>query len=195
MKRNVAWKEFLDNFPEKLQENIDNHSSDGIYDLEISNAIFENKISSPIEMILYESLRYVLENEFYGSGSMRIFLRDSDGKIIKPSHDVVSDVTIINQYQIENYRVDFLITYTQFIYDIINEKFITHFQKSIVIECDGHIWHDTNEEQRRNEKKRERKIQSLGYKILRYTGSEIYNNSDNIAADIIEYLFSGKVIE
>lgn len=68
-----------------------------------------------------------------------------------------------SQKQIGRYRVDFLIE---------DEK-----GKTIVVECDGHDFHERTKDQAQCDKKRDRELQSEGYKVYRFTGSEIFRTS------------------
>lgn len=63
------------------------------------------------------------------------------------------------QHQIGQYRVDFAIPH-----------------KLIVIELDGHRFHKTKE-QRTSDAKRERDLQCNGWRVIRFTGSEIYSDT------------------
>jgi len=67
-----------------------------------------------------------------------------------------------------NYRVDFLIS----VYDAVLLEGMT-----FVIECDGHDFHEKTKEQARKDKKRDRDLITNGYMVMRFTGSEIYNNA------------------
>ena len=69
---------------------------------------------------------------------------------------------IFPQYRIGRYRVDFLVK----IGDL----------SKIIIECDGHNFHEKTKEQAQNDKRRDRELQSLGFKVFRFTGSEIWNS-------------------
>lgn len=73
-----------------------------------------------------------------------------------------------------NYRVDFLIS----VYDLVLAEGMT-----FVIECDGHDFHEKTKEQAKKDKQRDRDLITNGYIVMRYTGSEIYNNN-NIASEI-----------
>ena len=44
----------------------------------------------------------------------------------------------------------------------------------IIVECDGHQYHEKTKEQAQKDKKRDRALQYLGYIVLHYTGSEIW---------------------
>lgn len=62
-------------------------------------------------------------------------------------------------YQIDNYRVDFLLKKVG--------------GKPLVVELDGHDFHETDEKQRRYEKTRDRYLVSNGYQVIHYTGKEV----------------------
>lgn len=57
-----------------------------------------------------------------------------------------------------------------------------------VIECDGHEFHEKTKKQAAHDKKRDRYMLIEGFKVLRYTGSEIVNNPHIIAEDIFKVL-------
>lgn len=73
------------------------------------------------------------------------------------------------QWNIAGYRVDF---------------FVTHGDKRIVIECDGHEFHEKTKEQASSDKRKDRELQKLGFIILRYSGSDIVNNPSKITDDL-----------
>ena len=75
------------------------------------------------------------------------------------------------QKEIGNYRVDFLVT-------------ATFSDTQVIIECDGHDFHEKTKEQAKHDKERDRYFTSLGYKVLHYTGSEIYNNFMGIEKEL-----------
>ncbi len=66
------------------------------------------------------------------------------------------------QQRIGKYVVDFLVN------DWTNTK------PQIVVECDGHDFHERTKEQAQHDKKRDRELQALGFKVYRFTGSEIW---------------------
>lgn len=75
------------------------------------------------------------------------------------------------QQPVGQYRVDFLVTA-----EFSDDK--------IVIECDGHEFHEKTKEQAKHDKERDRYLTAQGFKILRYTGSEIYNDFDKIEKEL-----------
>ena len=76
------------------------------------------------------------------------------------------------------FRADFLMMYA---YDdgidCRNNKYepAPRFIK-IVIECDGHDYHEKTKEQARRDKARDRALTASGYRVVRFTGSEIYSD-------------------
>jgi very-short-patch-repair endonuclease len=77
-----------------------------------------------------------------------------------------ADVVIAPQYQIGKHRVDFAI----FINGVANEEI------KIVVECDGHEFHEKTKEQAARDKSRDRDLLIAGWKVLRFTGSEIWRD-------------------
>jgi very-short-patch-repair endonuclease len=58
------------------------------------------------------------------------------------------------------------------------------FTKGIVVECDGHDFHEKTKDQVRRDKSRDRWIQAQGYPVMRFSGSEIYRNSETCCREI-----------
>lgn len=64
----------------------------------------------------------------------------------------------------------------------------TENKTKVVVELDGHEFHEKNEYQRRYEKRRDRELQKQGYKVFRFTGSEIVKNPFSAAIEVIAYI-------
>ena len=79
------------------------------------------------------------------------------------------------QEKIGNYTVDFLIE--------------GYEKKYIVIECDGHEFHEKTKEQAKHDKERDRFLQKEGYPVYRFTGSEIFNNPLQVLSEIVEIIY------
>ncbi len=60
-----------------------------------------------------------------------------------------------------------------------------------IVECDGHDFHERTKEQAAHDKGRDRHLQSLGYYVLRFTGSELWNNHRQCAREADEFLKDG----
>lgn len=79
------------------------------------------------------------------------------------------------QAQIGKYRADFL----------VGVGANGHWRK-VVVECDGHNYHERTKEQAAHDKERDRFMTLGGYKILRFAGSEIYKDAGKCADQIQE---------
>jgi len=65
----------------------------------------------------------------------------------------------------------------------------------MVIECDGHEFHEKTKEQAARDKRRDRHLQMAGYTVFRFTGSEIWENATGCAAQALGHLFRASGIE
>ena len=90
------------------------------------------------------------------------------------------NVCIYPQYTIGKYNVDFLVCKSNW------------RSKGLIIELDGHNFHDRDEKQRRHEKERDRFLQSEKYKVFHYTGKEITDNPYQAVMDAVNYLYGEK---
>lgn len=85
---------------------------------------------------------------------------------------------VYQQVRIGDYRADFLIVDCSVPFNLAKPRFM-------VIECDGHDFHEKTKEQARHDKRRDRYFQSQGIKVLRFTGSEIFNDPAAVADEIV----------
>lgn len=69
------------------------------------------------------------------------------------------------QYPVEDYVADFLV-----------RGRTAHGVDHIIVECDGHQFHEKTPEQAQHDKRRDRYMQSLGFIVMRFTGREIVRN-------------------
>ena len=90
-----------------------------------------------------------------------------------------SGICVEPQIKIGKYRVDFLIT------------FLRNKKRKIVVECDGHDFHEKTKEQAKHDKERDRYFTAEGYEVYHYTGSEIYNDFDDIEQQLADIIIMG----
>ncbi len=60
----------------------------------------------------------------------------------------------------------------------------------LVIECDGHDFHEKTKEQARQDKQRDRWLITNNIFVLRYTGSEIYNHPGKATIEVENFLIA-----
>lgn len=128
----------------------------------------ERSIESPIEQLIHVEWLY------------REFLDEELKLELEP------------QYKDEStgkYRMDFHIDFIQEVYswgskydDVIREVELP----KLGIEIDSHIWHEKTKEQVQYHKKRERFLIKNGWKLLRFTGSEVFKNPAKCVNEILE---------
>jgi hypothetical protein len=58
----------------------------------------------------------------------------------------------------------------------------------MVIECDGHEYHERTKDQAQRDRSRDRTLQEHDLVAYRFTGSEIFNDAAGCAAQVIQYL-------
>lgn len=155
----------LAEFPRKAQELI----MDCL--VRYPNAAFEILNSphfskSPIELIFitaYEIIHSIYETEILVPNNKPNVLKwiDEQLEIITPSN--------------KKYIADFA-----YIDDKKNIK--------VLIECDGHEFHQKTKEQVEKDNNRTFDLQSMGFTVFRFSGSQIYNNPLECANKIHEYL-------
>lgn len=59
--------------------------------------------------------------------------------------------------------------------------------EGLVIECDGHDFHERTKRQAKRDRSRDRAFQQAGYTVFRFTGSEIYNDAWECAGQIFDW--------
>ena len=119
--------------------------------------VMNHWFDSPIEQLFYYCFHYVLH---------------------KYHKKLVGKVFLVPQYAGFDglpYRVDFL----------VGRDYERSSTTEIVVECDGHEFHSTKE-QIKKDNKRQREIENLGYSFLRFSGSEIYNDSEKCAEEVFK---------
>ena len=133
----------------------------------------EGLCESPIEQILLASL--IWQATFIFGGGLSLWL---DGP--KPKAATV----IRPQHHIGLHRIDFAVFINSW-----NDREIR-----LAIECDGHEFHEKTKEQAARDKSRDRVLQTEGWRVLRFTGSEIWRRPMECAEQVFE-LCSNEVAE
>lgn len=92
-------------------------------------------------------------------------------------------VFLAPQVQIGPYRVDFLLGVGKRPSDA----------QCVVVECDGHDFHDRTPDQAARDKSRDRYLNQRVKAVARFTGREIYRDVDACLADATKILFRERV--
>lgn len=89
-------------------------------------------------------------------------------------------VHITPQYQVGKYRADFLLEQVQ----IGPDSILT----PVIVELDGHAFHDRDKHQRSYEKARDREFQRSGFKVLHFTGSDVFADPYKVAFEALQFI-------
>ena len=108
------------------------------------------------------------------------------------------------QAKLGQYHVDFILTQTLIVPDFDNPQSLTEAMadetgvkenpgaieiiKNLIVECDGHEFHDRTKEQASRDRERDRRLQKLGYPVFRYTGADIWGDVFKCALDALKSL-------
>lgn len=109
-------------------------------------------------------------------------------------------ITAFDLYQLWNSKENiFLFSQAEIITD--NKRYIADFlfetdefvnrfntNKKIIIECDGYEFHQKTKEQVQHDNEREYDLKMAGYEVLRFSGTQIYNNPIKCAEDTYNYI-------
>ena len=87
-------------------------------------------------------------------------------------------LVVQSQAQLEDWRVDFLIS---------TDCSSTGTKAFLIVECDGHDFHERTKSQAAKDRARDRKYQAAGYTVFRFTGSEIWKDPCACADQIIDW--------
>ena len=120
-------------------------------------------IKSPIEIVLFTAL-YI----FKLKNKLNFFL------------ETQKEIKIDNK----KYIADFYIEYDKLLNFFLKKDF------KLIIECDGFEYHHNNKEQVNYDYERENNLKLNGYDIIRFTGSQIYNDPMKCVYQIISYIKS-----
>jgi very-short-patch-repair endonuclease len=79
-------------------------------------------------------------------------------------------VSVTQQARVGAYRVDFLLEANG---------------RRVVVECDGHDFHERTKEQASRDKAQDRALQRAGCLVARFTGSDITRNPEGCAVEVL----------
>ncbi|WP_277969291.1 endonuclease domain-containing protein [Sphingomonas echinoides] len=130
---------------------------------------------SPIEKLF---LAQMLHPETLAETESRLHIMCVKGGLVAYAvPPPIPGVYVYPQITIGRYRVDFLLQYVDF-----------NGVSQLIVEVDGHDFHERTKEQAQRDKARDRALVSQGYRVLRFTGSEVFADPLSVALEAIEIL-------
>ena len=137
---------------------------------------------SPIEQLLLAAM--YLDHDCH-EFEIR-FMGETRINLARPGGVSGETIYVYQQAKIDRYTVDFLIHDCSLPLAIAPPRWM-------VVECDGHDFHERTKDQARHDKRRDRYFQSLGGKVLRFTGSEIWADPQKCAEEVFSQLATNDV--
>ena len=128
---------------------------------------------SPIERMFLSAL-------LVNTSIRRITLHDEEHQDCGLPGNSPIELLIEIQKPVSKYRVDFFLHASE----------CGGPCSDVVVECDGHDFHERTKEQASKDRSRDRILQSMGYPVLRYTGSEIWADSYRCADEALRFVES-----
>lgn len=143
--------------------------------------------ASPIEKLFWTALRVTAGlkhrciDEIYSVAGYSDFATAQD--VASRMSNVFSTAFIEMQVEVAGWRVDFLLHYPSIL--VWQPGMPLH---QLIVECDGHDFHERTKEQAARDRSRDRIAQYQGIPILRFTGSEIWNDPMRCADEVLAFM-------
>lgn len=160
-----------------------------------------NRTESPIELAMLLALTLAGRDRLGPEGD--VYFAFGGRPAEADDYDYIS---IDPQVQLGEHRVDFLVTLSSLepvdmatarardgpppdhITRRMNPRgWIDH---KLIVECDGHDFHDRTKAQASRDRARDRGLQAAGFQVFRYTGSDIWRDVMACATEVIDALFA-----
>lgn len=151
---------------ESIEQDIDNYARF----LSARGKEWATYTQSPIEEMLGEEL---------GRQWNLIWLKPGLGYVAGASEGECPggiDVMVVPQSVVGRYRTDFMLSVGPY-----------GSRKGVIIECDGHEFHEKTKEQAKRDKKRDRQL-ARECPVLRFTGSEIFQDTGGVVSEIESFI-------
>lgn len=99
-------------------------------------------------------------------------------------------IAITPQFSVGKYRADFMVEAWAMIYepDLPSDKDYKRVSFRVLVECDGHDFHDRTKEQVARDKSRDRALTATGHPVMRFSGSEIYRDPIKCALEVLDFV-------
>lgn len=135
--------------------------------------LVEGSQQSPIEDLFYIAIKAMCGAQFTAFNPEQRYR--SDGSLYEPR-----GIYVMPQHKVGQYRADFVVKQ----FGIGPDDVLT----PIIVELDGHAFHDRDKVQRSYEKKRDRDLLRAGYRVVHFTGSDVVADPFRVAHEVLEML-------
>lgn len=132
---------------------------------------------SPIERLLFASIKFSTDILCAPGFPISFRYLESGADLIAPPRE---EAVIGRQVKFAGVRVDFLVRVGS---------------RILVVECDGHEFHERTPEQAERDRSRDRAFQEFGATVFRFTGREIWRDPIGCAEQIFRWIVASRKAE
>lgn len=140
---------------------------------DMHSSCVEMDMTSPIEHLFWIAANLLCEANYQVVNPECEYSPDGN-------HKYGYGVYIQQQFPVGNYKVDFLLSQ----HGVGPDEILT----PVVVELDGHAFHDKDKRQRSYEKARDRHLVKAGYRVIHFTGSDVVADPFKVAFEALEMI-------
>lgn len=142
---------------------------------------------SEIEKLLFLAMVFRVQ---FGSSEYEQILKptdaDMEARLLVDTASAGTTLFVRPQAHLGDYRVDFLVTALD-----IHASGPERIWRRLVVECDGHQFHERTKEQAAKDRSRDRWLTSKDFDVYRFTGSELWRDPWACADQILDWALKG----
>lgn len=177
----MAKKEFPDVYEALISDFMERLATEARQSFEEDVLETRSDKQTPIERLMSVSLQFLIRSRewYFTPDRENIYLSGySPPKDFNEWVPTGAGILVIPECPVGKYRADFMVRFAGY-----RKKWIWG-----AIECDGHAHHNLTKGQVEHDRKRDRAFQDAGVIVLRYPGSEIWNQPLKCAAEALAIL-------
>lgn len=127
-----------------------------------------------------ESIKSPIEQIFITAFEMYCYIEGKEEIVLFPQKELI--------YKDKKYYIDFVFEADDYLSYLVLQEKIKNKKFKLAIECDGYEFHQKTKEQVQRDNEREYNLKMSGYEVLRFSGTQIYNNPLKCAEDTYNYI-------
>lgn len=153
-----------------------------------SESPIEELFAAAYLSLILEGLQFERALRWAKSPNLARFLADEFKTVpVGPFHVYRTDI-VIPQHEVEGVRVDFAMVR----FEVDEDRNPTALIRSplVVVECDGHQFHERTPAQAERDRSRDRAFQAAGHVVFRFTGRELWRDPIACAEQVEDFFNS-----
>lgn len=154
----------------------------------LASSDFADYGDTEIEKLLFRAIFYRVVLGLSGYKDIIISTdAENEAQHLADTPDIERKLFLRPQAEIGEYRVDFLL-------HAINNRTTDSERvwRRLVIECDGHEFHERTKEQAAKDRSRDRWLTAHDYDVFRFTGSELWRDPWGCAMQVMDWAKKGR---